>query len=357
MSRLFEPLTLRDVTFANRAWVAPMCQYSAVDGQPQDWHLVHLGALAAGGAGLVMTEATSVTPQGRISPADTGIWTDEQIPAWRRITDFIRSQQTVPGIQLAHAGRKASTAPPWDGGRYVAEAEGGWGDTAGPSPLAFAELPAPTALSRDDIAVTVAAFARAAVRAIEAGFEVVELHAAHGYLLHSFLSPLSNQRTDEYGGDFDNRVRMLIETTEAVRQVWPERQPLFVRVSATDWAECGWDGDSTVELARRLRALGVDLLDCSTGGAIPGVRIPTGPSYQVPFAARVRREAGLPTAAVGLITEPEQAEGIIASGEADAVMMARALLRDPHWPQRAAHELGAKVRWPNQYQRASWPNA
>lgn len=357
MSTLFDPLTLRDVTFQNRAWVAPMCQYSAIDGGPQDWHLVHLGGMAAGGAGLVMTEATAVTPQGRISPADTGIWTDGQIPAWRRITDFIRSQQTVPGIQLAHAGRKASTAPPWEDRGYVDEGNGGWSDTSAPSPLAFAELPVPTALSRGDIAATVTAFARAAVRAIEAGFEVVELHAAHGYLLHSFLSPLSNRRTDEYGGNFDNRIRMLVETTEAVRQVWPEQKPLLVRVSATDWTEGGWDGDQTVELARRLRALGVDLLDCSSGGAVPGVSIPIKPGYQVPFAARVRREAALPSAAVGLIIDPHQAEAIIASGDADAVMLARALLRDPHWPQRAAHILDAKVRWPNQYQRADWSDA
>lgn len=357
MSNLFEPLTLREVTFANRAWTAPMCQYSAVDGQPQDWHLVHLGSLAAGGAGLVMTEATAVTPQGRISPVDTGIWGDGHIPAWRRITDFIRSQQTVPGMQLAHAGRKASTAPPWEGGRYVDEDHGGWRDTSAPSPLGFAELPVPNALSRAEIADIVTAFAQAAQRAIEAGFDVLELHAAHGYLLHSFLSPLSNQRADDYGGGFDNRVRMLLETTEAVRGVWPESKPLFVRVSATDWAEGGWDGDQTVELARRLRARGIDLLDCSSGGAVPGVHIPTEPGYQVQFAARVRREAALPAAAVGLITDPRQAEAIIAGGDADAVMLARAFLRDPHWPQRAAHVLGAKVRWPSQYQRATWSDA
>lgn len=356
MSALFDSLTLRDVTFENRVWAAPMCQYSAVDGEPQDWHLVHLGGLAAGGASLVITEATSITPQGRISPADTGIWTDEQIPPWQRITQFIRSQQAVPGIQLAHAGRKASTAPPWDGGGYVDDVHGGWTDVSAPSPLAFAELPVPTALSSADIAAVVTAFAQAAVRALAAGFEVVELHAAHGYLLHSFLSPLSNSRTDGYGGGFDNRVRMLLETTEAVRHVWPEGLPLFVRVSATDWAEGGWDGDQTVELARRLKPLGVDLLDCSSGGAVPGVRIPTQPGYQVPFAARVRREAGLASSAVGLITDPHQAEQIVANGEADAVMMARALLRDPHWPQRAAHVLGTTVRWPNQYQRAAWPS-
>ncbi|MBA2445363.1 MAG: tRNA-dihydrouridine synthase, partial [Nocardioidaceae bacterium] len=251
----------------------------------------------------------------------------------------------------------AYTAPPWEGGRYVDEHDGGWRDTSAPSPLGFAELPVPNALSRAEIADIVTAFAQAAERAIEAGFDVIELHAAHGYLLHSFLSPLSNQRTDDYGGGFDNRVRMLLETTEAVRGVWPESKPLFVRVSATDWTEGGWDGDQTVELARRLRARGVDLLDCSSGGAVPGVHIPTGPGYQVQFAARVRREAALPAAAVGLITDPRQAEAIIARGDADAVMLARAFLRDPHWAQRAGHVLGAKVRWPSQYQRAAWSDA
>lgn len=360
MSELFRPIRLRGTTFRNRVWASSMCQYSAVDGVPDDWHLVHLGALARGGAGLVLTEATAVSAQSRISPVDTGIWNDAQTAAWRRITDFVRARGAVPGIQLAHAGRKASTRPPFDGGGFAGPELGGWSDVVAPSAVAFGRLPEPRALDRSGIAAVVSAFAAAAQRALDAGFEVVEIHAAHGYLLHTFLSPLSNQRDDEYGGTFDDRIRALVEVVDAVRRVWPEDKPLLVRVSATDRttdragdrAEGGWDGDDTVALARVLARHGVDLLDCSSGGAVPGAQIPVEPGYQVPFAARVRIEAGLPAGAVGLITEPEQAEKIIAAGDADVVLLARALLREPHWPLRAAAELGADVDWPKQYLRA-----
>ncbi len=349
---LFAPLTLRGTTFRNRVFVSPMCEYSAVDGVPQDWHLVHLGSFARGGAGLVLTEATAVTPEGRISPQDTGIWNDEQVTVWRRIVDFIRSQEAVPGIQLAHAGRKASTAAPWLGGGHVAPADGGWDDVVAPSAVAFASLPKPHELGIDEIGHLVGAFAEAAGRSLAAGFEVVEVHAAHGYLLHEFLSPLSNRRTDSFGGSFENRIRLVLEVVDAVRAVWPDDQPVFVRLSATDWVDGGWTEDETVRLAAALREHGVDLVDCSSGGTSPDAAIPVGPGYQVPFAARVRREAGIASGAVGMITEPQQAAKVIAEGDADAVLLARALLRDPHWPLRAAHELGSEVRWPPQYQRA-----
>lgn len=351
-SALFSPLTIRGTTFANRAWVSPMCQYSAVDGVPNDWHLVHLGSLAAGGAGLVFTEATAVTATGRISPADTGIWTDGQAEAWSRIVAFVRDRQTVPGIQLAHAGRKASTQAPWVGRDHVDPADGGWDDVVAPSAIPFGDLPAPHELGLDEVAGIVAAFRAAAVRADEAGFEVAEIHAAHGYLIHEFLSPLSNSRTDAYGGGFDNRVRLALEIAETVREVWPEDRPLFVRLSATDWVDGGWDIDQTVALARLLKDRGVDLIDTSSGGISPRAQIPLSPGYQVPFAARVKREAGIRTGAVGLITDAAQAEAVIAAGEADAVLLARAMLRNPHWPQAAAAELGADVRWPEQYLRA-----
>lgn len=354
MSRLFAPLTLRGTTVRNRAWVSPMCEYSAIDGMPQDWHLVHLGSFARGGAGLVFTEATAVTPNGRISPADTGIWNHDQTASWRRITDFVKSQGAVPGIQLAHAGRKASTAPPWTGGGYVEPGRGGWSNVLAPSAIGFGGLPAPRAMTAADIAETVHAFADAARRALSAGFEVIEIHSAHGYLLHSFLSPLSNQRDDDYGGRFENRTRLPREVAAAVRAVWPDDKPLLVRVSATDWVEGGWDDDQTVVLAKHLLEDGVDLVDCSSGGIDPTATIPTGPGYQVRFAARVRRETGMPSGAVGMITEPAQAEAIIADGDADAVLMARGLLREPHWALRAAHELGAGIRWPPQYERARW---
>jgi 2,4-dienoyl-CoA reductase-like NADH-dependent reductase (Old Yellow Enzyme family) len=351
MSRLFSPLTLRGVTFRNRVWVAPMCQYSSVDGYPQDWHLVHLGGLARGGVGLVMQEATGVVPEGRISPYDAGIWEDGQAEAYERINRFVRAQGAVPGIQLGHAGRKASTQRPWEGDGYVDPAEGGW-ETVAPSPVAFGELPVPKELSAAEIERLVGAFADAARRSLAAGFEVVEVHAAHGYLLHQFLSPLSNQRLDEYGGDLDGRSRFLIEVVDAVRAVWPEDRPLFVRFSATDWAEGGWSVDETVELSRRLVAHGVDLIDVSSGGLMADARIKAEPGYQVPFARAVRAGSGLPVSAVGLITAPEQAEQILVDGSADAIRLARELLRDPAWALRAAHVLGDDVPWPPQYERA-----
>lgn len=350
MVRLFEPLRLRGVIARNRIMVSPMCQYSAVDGLPGDWHLVHLGTRAVGGAGLVMAEATAVTPEGRISPADTGLWNEAQVMAWRRITAFIAAQGALPGVQLAHAGRKASTARPWEGGRPIGPDQGGWTPVVGPGALPFAPgYPLPQALDAAGLRGVVGAFADAAARAVAAGFQVIELHAAHGYLLHAFLSPLVNRRSDAYGVD---RRRLLCEVVAAVRQVWPADRPLFVRLSATDWVPGGIDGDDSVETARRLAALGVDLVDCSTGGAVPDTHVPLAPGYQVPFAARIRREAGVATGAVGLITEPAQADGILARGEADLIVLGRILLRDPYWPLRAAQVLGADPCGPVQYGRA-----
>jgi 2,4-dienoyl-CoA reductase-like NADH-dependent reductase (Old Yellow Enzyme family) len=352
MSALFTALKLREVTFRNRVFVSPMCQYSSRDGLPTDWHLVHLGSRAVGGAGLVMVEATAVCPEGRISPADSGLWSDEHAQGFRRITAFVREQGAVSGVQLAHAGRKGSTAEPWRGGGPIAPGEGGWRPVA-PSPLAFGEgYPVPREMTRREIEAVRADFAAAARRAVAAGFGVVELHMAHGYLLHEFLSPLANQRSDDYGGSLENRMRLPLEVAREVRATWPLHQPLFVRVSATDWVEGGWDVSATVELARRLKELGVDLVDCSSGGITPGVRIVAGPGYQVPFAAAVRREAGIATAAVGMITQPPQAEEIVATGQADAVMLAREMLRDPYWPLHAAHMLGEEAPWPVQYLRA-----
>lgn len=355
MSQLFTPITLRDVTVRNRVWVAPMCQYSAVDGVPDDWHLVHLGSFARGGAGLVFTEATAVVPEGRISPEDAGLWNDEQQAAWARIADFVRSQGATAGIQLAHAGRKASTYSGFTRQRgAVADADGGWRPVA-PSAEPFPRLREdPEPLDSAGIARVVTAFGDAAERAVVAGFEVLEIHAAHGYLLHEFLSPLSNHRDDEYGGSFDNRVRLVLEVVREVRGRVPAGVPLVVRLSATDWAEGGWTGDDTVRLAVLLREAGVDLVDTSTGGNVLA-DIPVGPGFQVPYARRVRTEAGIPSGAVGLITEPEQAEEILAGGSADVVLLARELLRDPHWPLRAAYELGDEVPefWPAPYRRAA----
>lgn len=352
MSSLFSPLALRGLTLRNRVFVSPMCQYSCVDGLANDWHLVHLGSRAAGGAGLVMVEATGVVPEGRISPRDMGLWSDQHAQALAPIARFIKSTGSAPAIQLAHAGRKASTAAPWDGGGPVALDQGGWTPVA-PSPLPFDEGDhVPRELSVAEINALSSSFAGAAVRALDAGFEVVELHYAHGYLGHSFLSPLSNRRTDQYGGSFDNRVRFALETAAAVRSVWPERLPLFVRVSAVDWVEGGWDLPQTIELAKRLKDIGVDFIDCSSGGAVPKARIHVGPGFQVPFAEAVRREAKIATGAVGLITEPEQAEKIVATGQADAVLLARQFLREPYWTQRAAAALGANAPWPVQYGRA-----
>ena len=350
--RLFDPIRLDDLTIRNRIFVSPMCQYSSVDGMPTDWHLVHLGSRAVGGAGLVMVEATAVSPEGRISPVNSGMWSDAHADAFGRITSFVHAQGAASGVQLAHAGRKASTYPPWQGRGPdgVPPAEGGWTPVA-PSAVAFADSsPAPAALDRAGIDQVIADFGAAARRADRAGFQVIELHAAHGYLLHEFLSPLSNQRTDEWGGDFDGRTRLVLEVTRAVRAAFAG--PLMVRLSTTDWVAGGWDVPQSVELGRRLRAAGVCLIDCSSGGAVPGAHIPVGPGYQVPAAERIRREAGIATGAVGLITEPEQAQAIVAGGQADCVLLARALLRDPYWPLHAAHALGAEVPWPVQYQRA-----
>jgi len=353
MPHLFEPLTLRSVTLANRIAVSPMCEYSCVDGFATDWHLVHLGSRAVGGAALVLTEATAVTAVGRISPQDLGIYDDGHVPGLERIVRFIHTQKALAGIQLAHAGRKASTARPWDGGGRVAREDGGW-EPVGPTGEPFASnYPVPCALSVGEIAGVVDAFRAAARRALDAGFDVVEIHGAHGYLIHEFLSPLVNTRTDAYGGSFDRRARVCLEIVDAVRSVWPERLPLLVRISATDWKAGGWDVEEAVELARRLRARGVDLVDCSSGGAVHDQEIVVGPGYQMPFAERIRRDAKIPTGAVGLITEAAQADQIVRSGQADIVLLARELLRDPYWPLHAAAALGHTVPWPPQYLRAA----
>jgi len=351
VSTLFSPLTLRGTTIRNRVWVSPMCQYSSVDGRPTDWHLVHLGSFARGGAGLVMSEATAVVPEGRISPQDAGIWNDEQAADYRRITDFLRSQGAVPAIQLAHAGRKASTRAPWRGRGYAPVEEGGW-PTVGASAVGYADWPAPRELTADELRALPQAWADAARRSLDAGFEVAEVHAAHGYLLHQFLSPLTNLRTDAWGGDLAGRSRLLLDVVDAVRAVWPDDRPLLVRVSATDWADGGLDLDETARVARTLADHGVDLVDVSSGGNSPEQQISPSPGYQVPLATRIKEVSGLPVAAVGLITEPEQAEQIVASGRADAVFLGRELLRDPSFAQRAAAELGADVYWPDQYLRA-----
>ncbi|WP_034270984.1 NADH:flavin oxidoreductase/NADH oxidase [Actinospica robiniae] len=351
MSLLFSPLTLRERTIPNRAWVSPMCQYSSVDGRPTDWHLVHLGSLARGGAGLVFTEATAVVPEGRISPQDAGIWNDEQAEDYARITAFIRSQGAVPGIQLAHAGRKASTYAPWRGRHSVALADGGW-TTVGPSAVAFGDYAEPRALDAAEIPALVQAWAAAARRAVAAGFDVLEIHGAHGYLVHEFLSPLSNLRTDGYGGDLAGRARLLLEIVDAVRAAVPEHVLLFVRLSASDWVPGGLTVDDVSEVATLLAPRGVDLIDVSSGGNSPAQDIAIGPGYQVPFARAIRAASGLPTAAVGLITEPEQAEKILSESSADAVLLARALLREPNWARRAAFELGDDLPWPPQDERA-----
>lgn len=354
MIHLFDPLVIQDVTFANRVFVSPMCEYSSTDGYATDWHLVHLGSRAVGGAGLVLTEATAVLPEGRISPQDLGIWSDDHIEPLARIVRFIHEQGSVAGMQLAHAGRKASTYRPWDGNGAILEKDGGWNDVVAPSALRFTDsYPMPKELSIDAIKNITSAFAAAARRACEAGFRVIEIHAAHGYLLHEFLSPLSNHRADAYGGSFENRTRLLRETVAAVRKSWPERAPLFVRISATDWVEGGWDIEQSVELARQLKELGVDLMDCSSGGNVPRAQIPVGPGYQTAFADQIRREAKILTGAVGMITSPIQAEQIVTTGQADAVIIAREFLRDPYWPLRAARELGQSVSWPVQYLRAA----
>lgn len=352
MATLFTTLRLREIELKNRIVVSPMCEYSAVNGRPQPWHLVHLGSRAVGGAALVFTEATAVEARGRISPADTGMYLDSHVESWRPIVEFIRKQGAVPGMQLAHAGRKGSTAPPWLGGKKVTPEEGGWEPVA-PSTEPFdKDYPVPRALTAAEIREIVSAFRKAAERALAAGFEVLEIHSAHGYLLHEFLSPLSNFRQDEFGGGFENRIRFVLHVAQAVRQVWPARWPLFVRLSATDWKEGGWDLEQTIELSKRLKPLGVDLIDASSGGVVPGVQIPVGPGYQVRFAEQIRRQAGIATGAVGMITEPEQADALLKEGKADLVMLARELLRDPYWPRRAAQLLGEKIKPPVQYERA-----
>jgi 2,4-dienoyl-CoA reductase-like NADH-dependent reductase (Old Yellow Enzyme family) len=354
MPHLFTPLVIRGATLPNRIFVSPMCQYSSVDGFATDWHLVNLGSFAVGGAAVVMSEATAVTANGRISPQDLGIWQDAHVDGLARITHFVAQQGAVPAIQLAHAGRKASTHRPWEGHGTLTPADGGWLDVVGPSALPFSDTyPHPRALTSDGIRAIVDAFGAAAARAWEAGFRVIEIHAAHGYLLHSFLSPLSNTREDEYGGALEHRCRLTLEVVRAVRARWPEDAPLFVRVSASDWVDGGWHVDECVDLARRLRAEGVDLIDCSSGGNSPHQRIPVGPGYQVPFARRIRQDAGVLTGAVGLITDARQADAIVSEGDADVVLLAREFLRDPHWPLRAAHELGHQVSWPAQYLRAA----
>jgi len=355
MPHLFDALQLRDVVLPNRIAVSPMCEYSCADGVANDWHFVHLGSRAVGGAGLVFTEAAAVVPEGRISPQDLGVWSEAHFEPLARITRFIASQGGVAGIQLAHAGRKASTFRPWPGAGSgaIAQSQGGWQAVA-PSAVAFSDsYPMPWELSADEIPALQHAFVTAALRAVAAGFRVIELHAAHGYLLHEFLSPLSNNRTDSYGGSFDNRIRLLSETAASVREALPDGIPLFVRISATDWTEGGWDIDQSVELARRLKPLGVDMIDCSSGGNVEKANIPVGAGYQLPFADRIRREADIATATVGMITGATQADQIVRNGQADLVMLAREMLRDPYWPLHAAAELGVKAPWPVQYLRAA----
>lgn len=353
MAHLFEPLRLRDLTLPNRIGMPPMCQYSARDGMASDWHFVHYGSHAVGGAALMLLEATAVAPEGRISPGDLGLWQDAQIEPLARIVRFAREQGCTPGIQLAHAGRKASVGLGWQAQHALPESEGGWSVVA-PSAVAFGDGYAqPRPLDETGIAAVVGHFAAAARRARAAGFQAVEVHAAHGYLLHQFLSPLSNRRTDRYGGSFENRTRLAREVVAAVRAEWPEGLPLLVRLSATDWVDGGWDADQSVELCRMLKGLGADLADVSSGGLVPTAQIPAAPGFQAPFAARIRREADMPTAAVGLITTPEQADRIIREGQADLVLLGREMLRNPYWPLNAARDLGHKAAWPLQYQRAA----
>ena len=352
MSRLFSPFRLREIECRNRIFVSPMCQYSAEDGFANHWHLVHYGSRATGGAGLIIVEATAVTPEGRISPADLGLWDDLHIDALKSITDFIKAQGAVPAIQLAHAGRKACTERPWLGGKPISLAAGGWQPLA-PSALSFTSAHTePCSMDIADIDSVVTAFSAAAQRARQAGFDVVEIHMAHGYLLHEFLSPLSNQRTDDYGGSFENRTRLPLQVVQTVRELWPDHLPVFVRISATDWVEGGWDLEQSVKLARMFKDNGVDLVDCSSGGLIADAPIPAGPGYQTPFATAIRQQANIATGAVGIITEAIQAEHIIATGLADVVIIGREFLRDPHWPLHAAQKLNVDLPWPNQYRLA-----
>jgi 2,4-dienoyl-CoA reductase-like NADH-dependent reductase (Old Yellow Enzyme family) len=350
MSLLFSPVTLRSVTIRNRVFVSPMCQYSAEDGIPNDWHLVHLGSRAVGGAGLVITEASAVCPDGRITPWDTGIWSGKQAEAWKPIVDFVKAQGAAAGIQLAHAGRKAGCDKPWSGGKPLARDAGGW-RTHAPSAVPFGDYPAPRAMSVADLEACVSDFHLAADRAQLSGFDAVEVHAAHGYLLHEFLSPLSNRREDDFGGSLSNRMRFPLAVARAVREAWPKDKPVLVRISASDWKEGGWDLEQSIAFAHELKEIGIDMIDVSSGGNAADQKLELGPGYQVPFAAAIRRDAGIPTAAVGLITEPVQAEHILRTGQADAVCLARALLRDPYWPRHAARALGVPMPWPDPYKR------
>jgi 2,4-dienoyl-CoA reductase-like NADH-dependent reductase (Old Yellow Enzyme family) len=352
MNNLFQPLKIRSIELKNRIVVSPMCQYSSVDGFANDWHLVHLGSRAVGGAALVFSEATAVSPEGRITHHDLGIYKDEHVEFLKRITDFIKQQNSVAGIQLAHAGRKASHHRPWEGSAVLKENENPW-ITEAPSALPYRDgEPVPHELTKEEIIKIIDDFKQATVRAIEAGFQIIELHGAHGYLLHEFLSPLSNHRKDEYGGAFENRIRFLIEIAEAVRQVWSEEKPLFLRISATDWVDGGWNIEESIELSKILKTKGVDLIDCSSGGNSPAQKISVGPLYQTPFAERIKKEAGIMTGAVGLITTAEQAEGILTNEQADLIIFARQLLREPYFPLHAAHNLDADIPWPLQYDRA-----
>lgn len=352
MARLFTPISFRDLEIKNRIFVSPMCQYSAEHGIANHWHLVHLGGLAVGGAGMVMVEATAVAPEGRITPFCLGLWSDEHMHAFKPIVEFIKQQHAIPAIQIAHAGRKASCDAPWHDGKFLPPEQGGW-QTVAPSPIPVTpEHGTPHALSVEEIQDIAQQFRAAAERALQAGFEVLELHCAHGYLLHEFLSPLSNQRDDEYGGSLENRCRLPLQIARELRALWPQDKPVFVRISATDWVEGGWDMAQSIQLAKWLKETGIDLIDCSSGGLVLDAKIPAGPGYQTVFAQRIREEAGIATSAVGLITSALQAEHILVTGQADAIMMARKLLSDPHWPLRAAQELRTDIAWPNQYARA-----
>jgi 2,4-dienoyl-CoA reductase-like NADH-dependent reductase (Old Yellow Enzyme family) len=352
MTELFDPLTIRNVKFRNRIFVSPMCQYSSDNGLPNDWHLVHLGSRAVGGAGLVMVEASGVSPEGRITFWDSGFWSDEHAKAFQRITSFIEAHGAVAGIQLAHAGRKASTDRPWHGGKTITHGPHSW-TTLAPSPIPFREGdPPPQEMTQADIDKVVRDFEFSTRLAVDAGFRVIELHMAHGYLLHEFLSPLCNVRKDQYGGSLENRMRLPLRVAQCVREKWPAELPLFVRISATDWAEGGWDLEQSIEFSRRLREIGVDLIDCSSGGAVARAKIAIGPGYQVPFARAIREKAEIATGAVGMITDARQANEIIRDGSADCVLLARQLLRDPYFPLHAGTELGVDVDWPPQYERA-----
>ena len=352
MSNLFSALKIREIEFKNRIFVSPMCQYSCENGIPGNWHLVHLGSRAVGGAGLVMAEATAVAPEGRISPKDTGIWNDQQVKAFWSINQFIKEYGAVPAIQLGHAGRKASTRVPWEGRGALGPDENPWQPMA-PSAMPFVEnYPHPKEMSQKDIDILIQQFQQAVKNSLKAGFQVVEIHMAHGYLLHEFLSPFSNQRTDNFGGSFDNRIRLPLAVAEKVREIWPSEWPVFVRISCTDWKDGGWDLPQSIEFSRRLREKGIDLIDCSSGGNLPDVKIPPVAGYQTEFARRIKKEAEIMTVAVGLITQPFQAEHIITTGQADAVMLARELLRNPYWPLQAAKVLGVNIPWPVQYERA-----